>query len=78
MLIDRGYPKVKDVLDKMFEWLQDLNWPGAESIAEFLLSLPPNELNKHYNKALECARKNKDEEWEYFLKLTFERKHYIL
>lgn len=77
VLIDKGYPKVKDVLDKMFEWLKDLKWPGAERIAVFLLSLPKEELHNQYNTAMECAKKNKDLEWEYFLKEIFEKGNYI-
>jgi hypothetical protein len=29
ILISLGYPFVKPVMNKLFEWMQDLNWPGA-------------------------------------------------
>ncbi|WP_407309950.1 DUF5071 domain-containing protein [Desulfosporosinus sp. SB140] len=34
-----GYPRVRQVLPKILAWLQDLNWPGAKEVAEFLLNI---------------------------------------
>jgi hypothetical protein len=34
-----GYPRVRQVLPEILEWLQDLNWPGATEVAEFLLTI---------------------------------------
>lgn len=34
-----GYPRVKVILSGLLEWLQDMNWPGAQQIAEFLRSI---------------------------------------
>jgi hypothetical protein len=31
-----GYPKVKPVLPKILEWIQDMNWPGSFEILDLL------------------------------------------
>ena len=40
ILINVGYPRNECVIDGMFEWLQDLNWPGAQQIKSYLPNLP--------------------------------------
>lgn len=34
-----GYPRVNSILPQLFVWLQDLNWPGAFEIGEFLCDI---------------------------------------
>lgn len=34
-----GYPAVEYLLPDLFEWLHDMNWPGACKIADFLVSI---------------------------------------
>lgn len=74
ILVKRGYPTIKDSLEKMFEWIQDLNWPGANIIVNFLLLLPQNEFNKYYYNAMNKADNSNDEEWKYNLELSFGRR----
>lgn len=38
-LIDIGYPGVAPVLPFMIEWLQDMNWPVAHRLEQFLISI---------------------------------------
>lgn len=38
-VIRLGYPRVKSILPGLLEWIQDLNWPGAREIADFLLEI---------------------------------------
>ena len=58
-----GYPKSKQVLDGMLEWLKDLNWPGADVILSLLESYPKEAFRCGYEKAVERAVKDKDEDW---------------
>jgi hypothetical protein len=34
-----GYPRVKSVIPELLEWIRDMNWPGAEEIAELLATV---------------------------------------
>jgi hypothetical protein len=34
-----GYPAVEPILPELLEWLQDMNWPVAKSLAPFLASV---------------------------------------
>lgn len=55
---------------EMFEWLQDLNWPGATDIVSRLKELPADVLRRLYRISLEEAKK--DDEWLFFLKEEFD------
>jgi hypothetical protein len=37
--IAAGYPAVDPILPDLLEWLQDMNWPVAQSLAPFLASI---------------------------------------
>lgn len=37
--ISAGYPAVDPILPDLLEWLQDMNWPVAQSLAPFLASI---------------------------------------
>ena len=37
--IKAGYPAVESVLPNLLEWLQDMNWPVAQTLAPFLASV---------------------------------------
>lgn len=36
VVISLGYPRVNSILPGLLEWIQDINWPGASRIADFL------------------------------------------
>lgn len=36
VIINLGYPRVKSILPGLLIWIQDLNWPGASQISDFL------------------------------------------
>jgi hypothetical protein len=46
-----GYPRIEKAIPGLFNWLQDLNWPGALIVMELLKSLPKDVIIRH----LECA-----------------------
>lgn len=34
-----GYPRVKSIIPELLEWIQDMNWPGAQEIADLLTTI---------------------------------------
>lgn len=41
-----GYPAINKILPELLEWLQDLNWPVAQEVAELLADAGP-EISPH-------------------------------
>ena len=72
VLIKIGYPDIKDVLDGLFEWIQDMNWPGSKLVFRYLKTLPKNVFMCHYQKAIREALKQNDDTWLYYLTLFME------
>lgn len=66
-----GFQVVKPFLIDLFEWLQDMNWPGALTIRNFLLTIPKDEFKQLYCTALNNALKKGDDDWVYNLNLLF-------
>ncbi|MEL6822404.1 MAG: DUF5071 domain-containing protein [Calditrichota bacterium] len=61
LMINLGYPAVAPVLEELFEWLQDMNWPVAQKIAPFLVSIG-EPLIPHLRKIFA----DNDAEWKFF------------
>ena len=57
-----GFQVVKPFLIDLFEWLQDMNWPGALTIRNFLLTIPKDEFKQLYCTALNNALKKGDDD----------------
>ena len=73
ILIALGYPHVKPVIEKIFEWLQDMNWPGAQDLKyRLLLLIDKHELIDHLSAALRQAYWEGDSDWIYNLSLFTE------
>ncbi len=34
-----GYPRVKFIIPQLLEWIQDMNWPGAQEIVDLLITI---------------------------------------
>lgn len=62
VLKEIGFPRVKNVIPELLVWLQDMNWPGAEIIAELLLSAD-NGVIKHVKEILLTD----DDIWKYWV-----------
>jgi hypothetical protein len=56
-------------LDGLFEWLQDLNWPGAEAIMARLERLPASILVPKLAEVKEKALAMKERQWYLYLEL---------
>jgi hypothetical protein len=57
-----GYPRVRQVLPEILEWLQDLNWPGATEVAELLLTI-----GRPVVPYVREVLKGSDEMWQYWV-----------
>jgi hypothetical protein len=57
--IAAGYPAVEPVLGHLLEWIQDMNWPVAQTLAPFLASIG-TPLVPHIKKVFETD----DEMWK--------------
>lgn len=63
VLSARSDAELEPYLYRLFEWLQDMNWPGAERIWDRLLQIPFLLLAPMYRVAVSEARRTKDEGW---------------
>jgi hypothetical protein len=74
ILIALGFPRIKPILNTLFEWLQDMNWPGAVEIQEnLLLKISKSELISCLDIVLRKAYWEGDSEWIYWLTLFVEK-----
>ncbi len=48
----------------LFEWLQDMNWPGSDLIYNRLIRIPPKSIELPYSISLKRAQNNRDSAWE--------------
>jgi hypothetical protein len=39
VLMKIGYPRVKSIIPGLLKWIQDMNWPGAQEIADLLVTI---------------------------------------
>ena len=62
LLINLGFPENESVLLKLFEWIQDANWPIAYLIIPYLASL-----GYKCRKQIEFIMKTKDGMWKYWV-----------
>ena len=63
VLAARSDEELEPHLPQLFEWLQDMNWPGADTIRDRLLRFPFSRLENWYDFAVREARRNKDAGW---------------
>lgn len=49
--------------DRIFEWFQDINWPGADVLIDRLHQIPPDKIKANYLMAIEKANVQMDEVW---------------
>ena len=70
VICSRSDQEIIEVAPEMFEWLQDLNWPGATDIVSRLKKLPTDVLRRLYRISLKKAKR--DDEWLFYLKEAFD------
>ena len=76
IIVALGYPCVKPILNKLFEWLKDMNWPGASYIQmNILLKLDKPILVSSLDIVLRQALIEGDWQWIYWLSELAEEAH---
>ena len=55
--------QLENLLPGLFEWLKDLNWPGAKTILGRLKEMPAEKRNFHLIQARNKAIQENDQEW---------------
>lgn len=63
-----GYPRNKLAVGGLFEWLRDLNWPGAFTAMESIESIEIKTLIPYLENAIKKAAEENDEMWIMALK----------
>lgn len=46
-----GYPRVKSIIPELLQWIQDMNWPGAQEIVDLLVTID-DKIVPHVKQAL--------------------------
>ncbi len=68
VIADRSDEELIPYLNYLFEWLQDLNWPGAGIIINRLAKMPKALTDEALKYSKLSAEKNQDELWLAWLK----------
>ncbi|OXA70528.1 hypothetical protein B0A67_14960 [Flavobacterium aquidurense] len=61
-----SYDQIESIIQELLEWLQDMNWPISQPIAEYLLPFS-EKIAPEILKILQ----GKDEVWKYWMLVTF-------
>lgn len=56
-----SYEEIKPIIPNLLEWIQDMNWPVAPTVAEYLITISENLTNE----IIEILN-GKDEMWKYW------------
>lgn len=67
VLVSKEDQELKLYLINMFQWLQDMNWPGAELIYERLKKMPMQNIEIAYKISLSMADRTQDVVWKKIL-----------
>lgn len=70
--------KIIEIVPEMFEWLQDLNWPGTKEIMDILVSLPRQILMSNLERAIKVAINQDDHEWLFHIVMFLKIKKIIV
>lgn len=62
-------------MNLLFEWLQDINWPGALIIFDRLLEIPFDKIETWYNHTKSRAMANDDQLWLMALDCFYSKAH---
>lgn len=74
VIVRIGYPRIKSIMNLLLEFFQDLNWPGAGEVYEYLTNIDKELLIPHIEVTLVEAEA--DSSWLYFLGNFFEYNNY--
>lgn len=63
VIVLRSDEELQPYLYLLFQWLQDMNWPGAEIIFDRLAQMSPAKINDALLFSKQSAQKNGDSGW---------------
>ncbi|SMO93232.1 protein of unknown function [Chryseobacterium rhizoplanae] len=66
-LTNYSYEELKEIIPNLLEWLQDMNWPVAKPVSEYLESIN----DKITTELLSIIKRNDDEVWKYWIITIF-------
>ncbi|WP_223599770.1 DUF5071 domain-containing protein [Chryseobacterium sp. GVT01B] len=66
-LTNYSYEELKEIIPNLLEWLQDMNWPVAKPVSEYLESIN----DKITTELLSILKSNDDEVWKYWIITIF-------
>ena len=69
------YFRIKVILADLLMWLQDMNWPGASTVFDILISVDKEELIPYIEDALKKANEELDYMWITSLKELINKKN---
>lgn len=72
--VKMGISKVSKIVPRLFDWLQDLNWPGAQNIFDLLLTGEPDHIYPIWKQKIDEAQRLNDDEWIFWLR-DFKRQY---
>lgn len=64
VLASKSDQELESYLIPLFEWLQDMNWPGAEIIYERLKMIPEQKIKASYDICFAKAELTEDSVWK--------------
>jgi hypothetical protein len=67
ILTNYSYEELKEIIPNLLEWLQDMNWPVAKPVSEYLESIN----DKITTELLSILKSNDDEVWKYWIITIF-------
>lgn len=62
LLVEIGYPRVKHIIYELLSWIQDMNWPGARVVSDFLV-----EIGEPLILHIKNAFMTRDSTWKYWI-----------
>ena len=68
--------ELQDYMYLLLEWLQDMNWPGAEIIFERLSQIPYVKIQDYVEFSIHRAKREQDEIWLDTLEALKEHRHW--
>ena len=74
VIVGIGEEGIAGHFPKIFEWLQDINWPGSRQILDFLADIDTDTIEPHLKAAEAKAESAGDPEWIYNLGLLREER----
>lgn len=78
ILKNKSYNMLNRYLDDLFEWLQDVNWPGFKDVEDILLSIREDDFILGFKKNIKCAIEENDDAWMDNLISIFRKKKIII